>query len=378
MTALSDKLKLLMLSSALGPLGSGQGGGVELKVRNLAREMKRRGHDVTVVAPVGSRLPGVSLVEIDGAFQTNAYALGRQSPITMPADPAQANIVAYAWDVQADYDLIVNFAYEWLPLYLTGFFSTPMAHFISLPSLMDFMDEIIHTTAVAYPDSIGVNTRAQAETFSAADYCRVVGSGIDLALYRFNPEPKKCLAWVGRITPEKGLEDSVAVANHTQIPLKVFGVIQDKTYWDNVRASFPDAPVEYMGFLPTEQLQEQLGQCQALLMTHRWVEAFGNVAIEALACGVPVVAYRRGGPAEIIRHGETGWLVEPDNVEGAIAAVVNMEQIDRSACRLQVEQEYTLEIQGERYEQWFRDAILPPRQTGEGAAIPQIQLADQP
>jgi UDP-glucose:tetrahydrobiopterin glucosyltransferase len=357
MVAPSNKLNLLMLSSALGPLGSGLGGGVELKLRNLSREMKRRGHRVTIVAPVGSSIPGVDMVEIEGAFQTNAFALGRQSSITMPAGPAQANILAYAWDVQADYDLIVNFAYEWLPLYLTSFFSTPVAHFISLPSLMDFMDEIIRQTALSFPNAIGVNTRTQAETYAVADHCRVVGSGIDISLYRFNPEPEHCLAWVGRITPEKGLEDSVAIAHQTQIPLKVFGVKQDDSYWAEIIECFPGAPVEYMGFLPTEALQEQLGQCRALLMTHRWVEAFGNVAIEALACGVPVISYRRGGPTEIIRHGKTGWLVEPDNVEAAIAAVDQVDQIDRAACRLQVEAEFSLEIQGNRYEQWFRDAI---------------------
>lgn len=83
--------------------------------------------------------------------------------------------------------------------------------------------------------------------------------------------------------------------------------MQDEAYWQQICRDFPDAPIEYVGFLNTEELQQELGKCRALLMTPRWLEAFGNVAIEALACGVPVIAYARGGPAEIIKDGKTGF-----------------------------------------------------------------------
>ncbi len=82
--------------------------------------------------------------------------------------------------------------------------------------------------------------------------------------------------------------------------------------------------------MATKELQEELGKCKALLMTPRWIEAFGNVAIEALACGVPIIAYDRGGPSEIVKHGHTGFLVEPDSITGLVAAIDKIEQIDRS------------------------------------------------
>jgi UDP-glucose:tetrahydrobiopterin glucosyltransferase len=87
------------------------------------------------------------------------------------------------------------------------------------------------------------------------------------------------------------------------------------------------------------------------------VEAFGNVAIEALACGVPVIAYRRGGPSEIVRHGETGWLVEPDSVTGLVEAIGRIDQLNRAACRQQAEQAFSLPALGERFEQWFREIL---------------------
>jgi UDP-glucose:tetrahydrobiopterin glucosyltransferase len=92
-------------------------------------------------------------------------------------------------------------------------------------------------------------------------------------------------------------------------------------------------------------------------MTPRWVEAFGNVAMEALACGVPVISYRRGGPIEIIKDGKTGFLVEPDSVDGLVDAIAHLNQIDRLACRQQAELEYSLEALGSRFENWFKSIL---------------------
>lgn len=185
-----------------------------------------------------------------------------------------------------------------------------------------------------------------------------VGNGFDLSLYQFCPQPGSYLAWVGRIAPEKGLEDAVAASQSSGIPLKILGKIQHQDYWQQICQDYPNAPVEYAGFLPTHELQKTLGECRALLVTPKWVEAFGNVVIEALACGVPVIAYRRGGPAEIVRDGKTGFLVEPDSVTGLVDAIARSKLISRHSCRQQAEAEYSLTAMGDRMEQWFRD-ILP-------------------
>jgi len=109
--------------------------------------------------------------------------------------------------------------------------------------------------------------------------------------------------------------------------------------------------------LPTDELQAVIGGCVAVLMTPKWVEAFGNVAIEAMACGVPVIAYRRGGPAEIVIDGETGFLVEPDDVAGLIDAVRRVDEINRAMCRQQVQARYSTEALAERVDAWFDDLI---------------------
>ena len=349
-------LKLLFVSTSVGPLGTGLGGGVELSLYNIAQEMLRRGHTLQILAPSGSKMESLPIIEIPGDLQIIAQSQERNAAVTMSGNSVLANMWEYARQVQADYDLIVNFAYDWLPFYLTPFFTRPIAHFVSMGSLYEAMDQIVAQVAEQFPGTIAFYTPSQAATFALNQKCPCLGSGIDLSLYEFCSQPQQKLAWLGRIAREKGLEDAVAAAKIANIPLKIMGKIQDEEYWQQCQ-DYADAPVEYLGFLSTAQMQQELRQCRAMLMTPRWVEAFGNVAIEALACGVPVISYRRGGPAEIIQDGKTGFLVEPDSVDGLVDAIAHLDEIDRYTCRKQAETEFSLKALGDRFEQWFLDIL---------------------
>jgi UDP-glucose:tetrahydrobiopterin glucosyltransferase len=162
---------------------------------------------------------------------------------------------------------------------------------------------------------------------------------------------------LGRISPEKALEDAVAAAQRTGIKLKIMGKIQDPAYWEQIQRDYPTAPIEYLGFLSTHQLQQSLRTCRGMLMTPRWVEAFGNVAIEALACGVPVIAYRRGGTAEIVEDGKTGFLVEPDSVDGLVKAIDRLDEIDRADCRHAAATIFSQSAWGDIVEKWFYQLV---------------------
>ena len=353
----SPRIKLLFMSTSVGALGTGQGGGVELTVQNTAQELQKRGYQIEVVAPQGSVLKGIRVTEIEGNFQVAVQTQGRDVPIYLPEDSVLANMWEYARQVQDSYDLIVNFAFDWLPFYLTPFFTGKIAHFISMGSMTEALDKVMNQIAQQYPHCIGVYTKSQAATFPFADKCHILSSAIDLSLYRFNNTPESNIIWLGRIAPEKALEDAVTAASITNVPLKIYGKIQDRAYWQKIQQDFPDAPIEYKGFLSTEELQQELGKSRALIMTPRWIEAFGNVAIEALACGVPVISYCRGGPSEIVRDGKTGFLVQPDSIDGLVTAIKNIDAIDRRNCRQQAETEYSLEVLGNNFEAWFQQIL---------------------
>lgn len=361
-------LKILFISTSVGPLGTGMGGGVELTLANLARALQLRGHRIEVLAPAESVCEGVELIEVPGQLQSTAQTQGRAATVEMPGNAVIANLWEQARQRQNHYDIILNFAYDWLPLYLTSFFQTPVVHLVSMGSLTEAMDQIIAHTLAHFPHSIAVHSRIQAETFvEIADFpqrCTILANGFDLSRYQFQPIAKAQLGWVGRIAPEKGLEDAVAAIaasgaeTQAPVPLKIWGAMEHPDYWAEIQQRFPTAPVEYCGFLSTDELQKQLKDCQGLVMTPKWVEAFGNVAIEALACGVPVVSYGRGGPLEIIEDGVTGYVVEPDSVAGLVQAIAKLDRIDRGTCRAQAETKYSLEAMGERTEAWLRKSLV--------------------
>ncbi len=354
-------LRLLFLSTSVGPFGSGVGGGVELTIGNVAQELIQRGHIVHLVACNGSYSPVIPIVNVVGEPHPFAQNQGRDQDISFPANSVLAHMWQYAFQVQASYDLIVNFAYDWLPFYLTPFFSTPVAHFVSMGSLSAVMDRMILQCLQKFPHSIGMYTQAQVDSFGfnplVASQIRLLGSGINLDLYEFCEEPEPVLAWVARIAPEKGLEDAAQVSERLGMEVRVMGKMQDRDYWERIQREYPSAKLVYMGFHDTPKLQALLRTCKALLMTPKWVEAFGNVAIEALACGVPVISYARGGPIEIVKHGRTGYLVEPDSIEGLCTAVEGIDRISRLTCRRSAEAEFSLTALGDRFANWFTDIL---------------------
>ena len=244
-------------------------------------------------------------------------------------------------------------------------------------SLNAAMDRLI-TGAPA--GSVGVHSAAQARTFGPAGAgFRVLGNGFDMAQYAFSPGHDGVLGFAGRIAPEKGLEDALAVAAQTGKLLRVWGLMQDAAYWQAACAGQPRVRVSYEGFLPTAAFAQGLGRCQGLLMTPKWEEAFGNVAAEALACGVPVIAYARGGPAEITVDGVTGFVVAADDVNGAAAAAGRLDAIDRRACRRRAEAEHSAPALARRVEAWLRDL----RAAGGGASClcgnhPIFSASDRP
>jgi UDP-glucose:tetrahydrobiopterin glucosyltransferase len=352
--------RILICSTPVGPLGSGMGGGVELTLHSLVVGLTARGHQVEVVAPAGSVHESARVHEIPGALQTGAQNDARTAPVTMPADSVLAEMWAWVRAHQHDHDVIVNMAYDWLPFYLTPFLDVPVAHLVSMASLTDAMDDVMIATSLLRPEALAVHSRAQALTFHVlAERLRIVGSGVPVERYvvHSQADEPRSLGFVGRISWEKGVDDVFSLAEATGMPVEVWGLMQDKDLWDAAAARHPSAPVRYQGFLPTDDLQAAIGRCAALVMTPKWVEAFGNVAIEAMACGVPVIAYRRGGPAEIVVDGETGFLVEPDSISALAAAVERIGEIDRQACRRRVEQEYSVAAFAGRVDAWLDDVV---------------------
>jgi UDP-glucose:tetrahydrobiopterin glucosyltransferase len=365
-------MRILVVSTPVGSLGSGQGGGVELTAFALVAGLLRRGHRLTVLAAEGSVLPpacGQADLWLEaGVDQPSWQHRSRQSPVEIPAGGLLPCLWRRALSRQADFDVILNLAYDWLPVWLTPHAATPIAHLVSMGSVGQAMDAVIAEVAALLPHRFAFHTAVQAADFALPGPPRLVGNGFDLDRYRFEPQPEALLGWAGRISPEKGLEDAAAVAADLGLPLAVWGLRQDGAYAERVEASVPPGTLQWRGFLPTERLQAELGRCAVLLNTPKWNEAFGNVVVEAMACGVPVAAYARGGPAELVQPGVNGALARPDDRRSLAEAVRRAQGIDRAACRRWVELNCSQAVFAERIEAWLHTVVMGRGDGGLGPA----------
>jgi UDP-glucose:tetrahydrobiopterin glucosyltransferase len=358
-------VKLLVVATALGPLGSGRGGGVELTLVGLVAGLLQRGHQLAVLAAEGSQLPpdcaAAELWTCSGEPQPSVQHQGREALVTMPPDGLLARfwrrVLAEA--PAAGFDAVLNLGYDWLPFWLTPTAPLPILHLVSMGSVTAAMDAVIADVADWDQRRLAFHTASQAADFALRQPPVLVGNGFDLSAYQFCGEPQELLGWVGRVAPEKGLEDAAAAAARSGLPLAIWGLVEDPAYAAAVEASVPAGTLQWKGFLPTDQLQAQLRCCLALLNTPKWNEAYGNVVVEAMACGVPVLAYRRGGPAELVQPGLTGLLVPPDDVESLAQALAQVSAIDRAQCRRWVERHASRAVLAERIEVWVNQAVQP-------------------
>jgi glycosyltransferase involved in cell wall biosynthesis len=158
--------------------------------------------------------------------------------------------------------------------------------------------------------------------------------GLPRDLYTFRPEPGQYLAFLGRISPEKRVDRAIAIATRVGMPLKIAAKVDpaNQEYFEaEIAPQFRHPLVEYVGELGEGEKDAFLGNAYALLFPIEWPEPFGLVMIEAMACGTPVIAFRRGSVPEVVDDGVTGFIV--DSLEEAVRTTARIPTLRRQDCR---------------------------------------------
>ncbi len=323
-------------------------GGTERVVAALTDALVRRGHAVTLFA-AGDSATLAALVPIVPS------GLRLMPGLVMPRDihPAQMLQLGAAF-ARADAFDIIHSHLDFFTLPFTRFVRTPVLTTLhgrlDLPTLPTIFD--------AYPDA-AVNSISlhQQRPLPRARWVGNVYNGIDLSHFRMGDGTGGYFAFLGRIAPEKGIGEAVAIARRTGIPLKIAAKVDDDhpEYLDLIRDDLDGTFIEWIGEIGEGEKSDFLGEAVALLFPIQWPEPFGLAMIEAMACGTPVLATPHGSVPEIVVDGVTGF-VRP-TVDGLIAAVDHLAAIDRLACRQQVEQHFSAAAMAIGYERLYRAGI---------------------
>jgi len=332
-------------------------GGTERVVSHLTEELVRLGHDVTLFAAGGS---------------LTRARLRAACPRALRLDPSCRDPLAYHVRMLAEvyrhadeFDIIHNHT-DYLGLPLAGLSATPTV--ITLHGRLDIPE--IAPLYADYPDVPLVSiSDAQRVHMPNANWTATVQHGLPPAMFPYAERTGDYALFLGRISPEKCPDSAIRIARRTGVRLLIAAKVDpvDRSYFEEkIRPLLNDPLVEFLGEVGDARKAELLGGARALLFPIDWPEPFGLAMIEALACGTPVIARRRGSVPEIVRHGVSGWIGETD--DELAAALARVGEISRAACRREFELRFTVGAMACRYLDVYeriRASVRPMRRRTE-------------
>ena len=312
-------------------------GGTERVVSYLTEELVRQGHDVTLFAS-GDSQTAAQLVPI-------CPAALRLSDVV---DPLAHHFILLeeVWRRLEDFD-VVHFHVDYLAFPLLrrhgGPHITTLHGRLDIPDLQPLYREYREMPLISISNS-------QRQPLSWANWRATVYHGLPPDLHTLQEKPEGYLAFLGRISPEKRIDWAIEIARRAGRELRVAAKIDkvDRAYFeDDIAQLFKLPHVNYVGEIDERQKQDLLGGAAAVLFPVDWPEPFGLVQIEAMACGTPVIALRRGSVPEIIDEGLTGFIC--DDIDEMVDAVRWLEVFDRAQCRRVFEQRFSAARMAEDY-----------------------------
>ncbi|MDA9437785.1 glycosyl transferase [Bradyrhizobium sp. CCBAU 51745] len=318
-------------------------GGTERVVAWLVDELVELGHEVTLFASGDSKTRGML-----HPVWPRALRLGRSR-----TDPnAALAVLLEAVSRRAKEFDIVHAHIDWLhlpTLTRSGIpFVTTLHGRLDLPDLPAVVREFPKACFVSISDH-------QRGPLADANWCGTIYHGLPAGQFLPSFKPGKYLAFLGRLTAEKGPEEAIRIARAVGMPIRIAAKVpraETGYFREHIEPHVDKQQVELVGEVNDTTKQPFLAEAAALLFPIRWPEPFGLVMIEAMACGTPVIAYRSGSVPEVIDEGITGFIV--DDESQAIEAVRRVSSIDRRHVRARFEERFTARRMAEDYVRHYR------------------------
>jgi glycosyltransferase involved in cell wall biosynthesis len=324
-------------------------GGTERIVHGLVTELDRRGHEITTFASGDSVVPGRHIETVPLALRPIGYTGDSLPYMQQTVQQVLAHI--------DEFDLIHSHL-EWISLLLARVSPIPVVSTFHGRLDLPWADALL----LDPPRGLVSISENQASAHPDLPWAGVVYNGLRLADAPFGLRRSDALCFVGRVAPEKGIVDAIEVAKaagrRLRIAAKVAAGGVEREYYDEV--FFPalkaaGSTVEYLGEMSQAERDQLFAESHAVLMPGSWPEPFGLVAIEALACGTPVIARRSGALPEIVRDGIDGFF--GDDVMAMALKVDRVDDLDRTAIRESVIDRFSVERMTDGYEDIYRSML---------------------
>jgi UDP-glucose:tetrahydrobiopterin glucosyltransferase len=369
---MKERMRIALIAPLVTAIAQPYAGGAQVFVAELAKGMARRGHSITLFARDDSAVPGVALepIAVPEIVRPADFSTPEQQ---RPADAgffAQANLFLELFlslrRRQHEFDLVHANAFDWPCFACSALIDAlPVIHTVHLPAVTPEISEALRALHhQGHPQTLVTVSHACARTYAAyTPFDHIIYNSLDLDAIPFAAQvaDDAPLLFAGRITPEKGVEAAIEIAERARSRLLIAGGVYDRRYYEErilPLLKWARGRVTYLGHLEHEKLWQVMGQARALLFPIQWDEPFGLAAIEAMAAGTPVIAFRRGAAEEVIRHGETGFLVGAGDCAQAAALVDGLAALSRAACRAHVARNFSLARMLDAYEHLY-DSLLP-------------------
>ncbi|MGB3587155.1 MAG: glycosyltransferase family 4 protein [Tunicatimonas sp.] len=355
-------MKIGIISHLKYPIKEPFAGGLEMHTYALADGLIQRGHQVRVFAPADSdeclNIEPMRLSALDyESYRDREPNVEYFSEQFVQEHHAYMDLMSRL--VDEEFDVIQNNSLNYIPVSMSNTISAPMVTTLHTPPITWLQSAVKcerRHGKMRYVTVSGQNAKAWQSLVSVD---QVIHNGINLDKWRFSPRADTGLAvWFGRITPEKGTHLAIQAAHHAGLRLWLAGPICDQEYFDEHVAPLLNPQDKYLGHLSHRELIDVIGMGSVFLCTPCWEEPYGLVVAEALACGTPVAAFRRGAMSEIITE-ETGRLATPNDIESLAQAAIEATQLDRKACRQRAENFCSMQHMVDQYVDLYTSLTNP-------------------
>lgn len=372
-------MRIAQLTELIDPTPPQKSGGVTRIVSSITEELVRRGHQVTLFGPKDSKTTARLVSVTDTALRNDTNL--RSDGFELLFEYSKISSLESIIEKQDEFDIIHDHI-GWRFLMFSGLIRKPIVSTIHGPTNNPPYRPYIFKKISAANKNVGFVTisKRQQMLLPEIQYAANIYHGIDFTNLTFEADEGEYFIYLGRITSEKGVHLAIDAAKAANSKLFIVGrcvTDQDRIYFEEkIKPHLKNKDVEYLGEIGDEEKNKLIGNAKAMINPIQWEEPFGLVMVESMACGTPVIAFANGSVPELIRDGETGFIInEGENwqiksiiqktgVNGLSEAVEMINRLDpaaykkmRSSCRQDVEKNFTVERMVDDYEQLYNKII---------------------